>query len=69
MGNYKRRVGQVVRRLTPGQARRIIDAVSARGVTIEQPEIRALTGGFNSQDINFYVIRKLAVRAGIIKAV
>jgi hypothetical protein len=72
--NWKRRVGQVVRRLSPRQARAIIDSVNVRsaglaGTTIDLPEIKALTGGFNSQSINYYVMRKLAVRAGICKRI
>ena len=29
------------------------------GATIVSETVRSLTGGFNSQSINFYVIRKL----------
>jgi len=67
MNNWRKTLGQRVRHLTPEQAREIIDAVSQRGPTIFHPEIRKLTGGFNSQAINYMVLRKLAVKAGIIK--
>lgn len=64
--NWRRIVGQRVRRLTPEQARAALNAISAEGITIHHPTIRALTGGLNSQSINGYVQRKLAARAGII---
>lgn len=69
--SWKRTVGQKIRRLTPEGARAAIAEIEAErkaacplgGATIFHPTIRALTGGFNSQSINFYVIRKLADKA------
>jgi hypothetical protein len=57
---WKRTVGQKIRQLSPEQAQQKLDAISAEGITMYHATIRELTGGFNSQSINFYVIRKLA---------
>ena len=67
MQDWKRVVGQRIRRLTPEQAVEKLAAISARGITIDQPTVRELTGGYASQSINGYVQRKLAGRAGWIK--
>lgn len=64
----RRTTAQRIRRLTPEQAAAALAEIRADGVTIFHPAIRALTGGFNSQSINTYVVRKLAVRAGLITA-
>ncbi len=69
MTNWRRIVGQRVSHMTPLEARAALDAIKAEGVTIFQPTIKALTNGLNSQSVNTYVIRKLAIRAGIIKDV
>ena len=61
--NWKRIAGQRIRRLTADQARLVLESIRQRGATIEQPAIRALTGGYASQSINHYVIRKVAERA------
>lgn len=60
----RRTVGARVRRLTPEQARDIIARYSAKG-GLQHEDIRNLTGGYNSQSINSYVIRKLAEHAGL----
>lgn len=70
--NWKRVVGQKVARMTPEEALAMIKAVNARnklvrGATIFHPELKELTGGFNSQNINFYCMRKLGIRAGLIQ--
>jgi hypothetical protein len=57
--------------MTPTKASELLAAIYAEtkaacptgGATIFHPTIRELTGGFNSQSINFYVIRKLADKA------
>jgi len=64
--NWKRIVGQRVARLSPEEARATLDAIRAEGITIFHPAIRSLTNGLNSQSINGYVTRKLAVRAGLL---
>lgn len=66
--NWKRIVGQRIRHLTPEQARAALDAIQRDGITIQHATVRTLTNGINSQSINAYVIRKLAVRAGYINA-
>jgi hypothetical protein len=63
--SWKRVVGQRVRRMTPADAAAAIARISAEGATMFHQDIRDLTGGFNSQNINFYVIRKLADRAKV----
>jgi len=69
--NWKARVGQLVGRMTAERAKEILANIRAedgpRGATIFHPDIRELTGGYNSQSINGYVIRKLGVKAGIIR--
>lgn len=69
--SLRRRVGQVVSRMTPGQARALVEKIGERtqreGATIQHPEIREITGGYASQNINFYVMRKLGIKAGMIK--
>lgn len=69
--NWKRVVGQRIRGLDKERAKQVLDRIQARrnevGATIDHPAIRELTGGYASQSINAYVIRKLAVKAGIIR--
>lgn len=65
---WKRTVAANVRRLTPAEACAKLDAIRGRGITIHIPEIKELTGGYVSQNINFYVIRRLAIRCGMLKA-
>lgn len=67
--NWKATVGQRVRRLTPDQAEQYLARIREAGVTIHQPAVRELTGGYSSQAISFYVQRKLAERAGWIKKI
>jgi hypothetical protein len=66
MNNWRRIVGQRVARLTPAQARALLDDIRGEGTTIFHPAIRGLTNGLNSQSINSYVMRKLAVQAGML---
>lgn len=66
--NWKRTVGQNIRHLSPAQAKEKLAAITAEGITIFHPTIRALTGGFNSQSINFYVVRKLHEKVTGIKS-
>lgn len=67
--SWKRTVGQKIRHLSSEQAKAIIHAINAKnnaqGATIFHDEIKALTGGYNSQTINAYVVRKLAIKAGL----
>lgn len=65
--NWKRVAAGKVSRMTAAAALEKLEAIRARVGTIDQPIIRELTGGFNSQSINFSVIRLLGRRAGIIK--
>ena len=70
--NWKQVAAQRVRHLNADEARAILARIRAedgpRGATIFHADIRALTGGFNSQSINFHVIRLLARKAGMVKA-
>jgi hypothetical protein len=59
--NWKRVVAANVARLTPGQARELIHRHHDFG-QIGSPIIRKLTGGYSSQAIDFWTIRKLAER-------
>ena len=65
--NWKRVTGGNIGRLTAEEARAVIDTyhneTRAAGQTIHHESIRALTGGLNSQSINFYVLAKLNHKA------
>lgn len=69
--NWRAVAGQRIRRLSADEARAALARIRAEdgphGATIFHADIRALTGGFNSQSINGYIIRKLAIRAGIFR--
>jgi hypothetical protein len=64
---WKATLRRNVRRLSPADATLALAAIREEeresGPTIFHSTIRALTGGFNSQTINFVVIRALAVRS------
>lgn len=66
---WKKTVAARIRAMTPEQARASLASITAdtskNGATILHAEIRNLTGGFNSQSINFHVIRMLGKKAGI----
>ncbi len=68
MGTIRRRVAQRVRHMTAERAREVLAAIAKRGSTIHVPEISDLTGGYNSQNINFMVSRKLGIRAGYVRS-
>jgi len=67
----RRRVGAVIGRMSKDEALATIARINAEhagpGATIFSETIREITGGFNSQSINGYVVRKLGVKAGIIR--
>jgi hypothetical protein len=65
---WKRVAAGKIARMSPSDALATIHRINkcGYGYTIEQPEIRALTGGVVSQNINFYVMRLLGKRAGIL---
>lgn len=67
----RRRFAAKVGRMTKEQALATLDAIRAEhpgpGASIFSATIRGLTGGYNSQSLNMQVIRKLGVRAGIIR--
>lgn len=68
--SLRRRIGQRVSRMSAEEARALVEKIGGRtqkeGATIEHPEIREITGGYASQNINFYVMRKLGIKAGMI---
>jgi hypothetical protein len=65
--NWRATLGQKIRHLSPVDCRAKLEAIRAeqpkQGATIFSATTRELTGGFNSQSINWYVIRKLAAKA------
>jgi hypothetical protein len=67
MTTLRRKVGQCVRRMTPEQAKAWLARYNAEyvgaGATMFHESVRDLTGGFNSQSINTYVIRKVFDRS------
>lgn len=62
--NWRRTLGQHLRHMTTEQIRASLLRIRVRaGMRIDdQPEVRKLTGGYNGQTINPYVIRKLNER-------
>jgi hypothetical protein len=62
----RRTAAQRVLRLTPEQALALVHSIRAEGATIFHPAIAEITGGYVSQNINFYVVRLLAKKAGLI---
>ena len=65
MMDWKKTAAKNIRKMTASEALDTLKRIHKEGSTIFQPEIRALTGGFNSQAINFLVIRMLGKKAGI----
>lgn len=62
----KRIIGQRVRRLTIDEAKDWLKKYDQHWTThksIVNPHVQALTGGFNSQSINSYVVRKVFDRS------
>ena len=56
-----------IQKLTVSEALDTLKKINAEGATIFHAQIRALTGGVNSQSINYTVVRLLGVKAQIIK--
>jgi hypothetical protein len=65
---WRRILGQKLRRVTADEARATLAAHAKRGPGIGDPAIRELTGGVSSQAIDGYVLRRLGIIAGYIKA-
>lgn len=62
----RRRVAAKVTHMSAEQALSKLADIRKVGSTIHIAPIRDLTGGYCSQALNTWVIRKLAVRAGMI---
>lgn len=58
---------RAIAKMTPDEAKEFIVEYSKSGSIVHSP-IRRLTGGFASQSINFYVIRMVGKRAGVVRA-
>ncbi len=65
IGNWKRLVGQRIRRMSVDDALTALATIESEGVTTFHPTIRRLSGGLNSPAINDHTIRRLARRAGV----
>jgi len=65
--NWRRVLGQRIRRLSPAQAVAILEAHRRRGAHIGDPAYRDLTGGFSSQAIDAVVSRRLGEQAGLVR--
>ena len=65
MMDWKKTAAKNIRKMTASESLDTLKRIHKEGSTILHPEIRALTGGFNSQAINFLVIRMLGKKAGI----
>lgn len=64
--NWCRVMAATIGHMTPERARESLRMITARGNTIDQPEIRRITGGYSSQAILSAVTRRLAAQAGMI---
>jgi hypothetical protein len=64
---WKLTAAKNVRSLTPEEACATIERITAEGVTIFHEDIKKITGGYVSQNINGYVMRLLGIRCGLIK--
>jgi hypothetical protein len=62
----KRSTAARISHLSKEQAQEALRRIRERGPSMEQEAIRELTGGYNSQSLNEWVIRKLAYKAGLI---
>lgn len=62
----KRSTAARISRLTKEQAQDVLRRVREKGQTIDQPAVRELTGGYASQSINAWVVRRVAFKAGLI---
>lgn len=66
--SWKPHATAVIRKMTAAKAQAALTAIAAEtkaaggGGTIFHPTIRAITGGYNSQSINFWVVRLLHER-------
>ena len=71
MATIRRRIGAVIGRMTKEDAISVLARIRTEDggprPTIFHATIREITGGYNSQAINGHVIRKLGIKAGIIK--
>ena len=65
MIDWKKTAEKNIRKLTVSEALDILKRINTEGATIFHADIKALTGGFNSQAINFTVVRLLGKKAGI----
>jgi hypothetical protein len=65
---WKQVAARNINRLTPGEARATVERIGAEGATIFHPDVKRITGGFQSQSINFAVVRMLARRAGMVQS-
>lgn len=68
---WRKTMAANIRKLTPEQAREIIAVHSTQYVglrgkgPLQDPTLRALTGGYLSQSIGFIVLRALGKKAGM----
>ena len=65
MIDWKKTAKKNIRKLSVSEALDILKRINTEGATIFHADIKALTGGFNSQAINFTVVRLLGKKAGI----
>lgn len=65
----RRRVAQRVRHMTKAEALAWLERYNAEsphyGATIMHQSVRDLTGGYNSQSLNSYVVRKVYERSKV----
>ncbi|CAB4164131.1 hypothetical protein UFOVP1146_67 [uncultured Caudovirales phage] len=65
MIDWKKTAVKNIGKLSVSEALDTLKKIQKEGSTIFHADIKALTGGFNSQAINFTVVRLLGKKAGI----
>ena len=65
MIDWKKTAEKNIKKLSAAEALDTLKRINTEGATIFHADIKALTGGFNSQAINFTVVRLLGKKAGI----
>lgn len=62
----KRSASARISRLSKDAALEVLRRIREQGQTMEQPAIRELTGGYASQSLNAWVVRRVSYKAGLI---
>jgi hypothetical protein len=69
IATIRRRLSAKLARMTPEQAREVFERArlnDGKGPSMDNATIRELTGGYCSQSLNEWAMRKIAARAGLL---